>query len=168
MTKKMTSIFEFTFLLNFFLKSSLFYFLAPWLQRPRSPAPARVSVVSYVGLHPLMFHICTRGHVLHDVRVVHSEWISNHHRDTFASHIGHYDLLSYMAVAENEAVARTRYKLLEVGYCIVCRDHCVIMGPVPTLTTRFEPSCRAQKMFHPCGNPPEKEDAEDDDDDDEN
>lgn len=41
------------------------------------------------------------------------EWAVQQHRDTLASHIGHNDRLSYFAVAENEAVARTRYKLLE-------------------------------------------------------
>jgi hypothetical protein len=28
------------------------------------------------------------------------EWATNQHRDTVASHLGHYDLLSYMAVAQ--------------------------------------------------------------------
>lgn len=28
------------------------------------------------------------------------EWATNQHRDTAASHLGHYDLLSYMAVAQ--------------------------------------------------------------------
>ena len=37
----------------------------------------------------------------------------NQHRDTLASHVGHYDMLSYFAVAENESIARTRYNLME-------------------------------------------------------
>ena len=45
---------------------------------------------------------------------VFSEWASHQHRDTIASHIGHYDRLSYFSVAENEAVGRTRFKLMEV------------------------------------------------------
>ena len=36
------------------------------------------------------------------------EWLTNQHRDTYASHVGHYDQLSYMAVAQNESIARTR------------------------------------------------------------
>jgi hypothetical protein len=44
----------------------------------------------------------------------HSEWAINQHRDTMASHIGHYDFLSYCAVAENEAVGRVKYTMLEV------------------------------------------------------
>ena len=41
------------------------------------------------------------------------EWATNQHRDTFASHLGHYDLLSYFAVAQNDSVGRVRYELLE-------------------------------------------------------
>lgn len=44
-----------------------------------------------------------------------SEWATNQHRDSIASHIGHSDLLSYFAVAENNAIGRVRYQLLEVG-----------------------------------------------------
>mmetsp|Transcript_1908 Transcript_1908/g.2461 ORF Transcript_1908/g.2461 Transcript_1908/m.2461 type:complete len:97 (-) Transcript_1908:1582-1872(-) len=41
------------------------------------------------------------------------EWAVNHHRDSLASHIGHYDLLSYFAVAENESVGRVRTEMIE-------------------------------------------------------
>lgn len=43
-----------------------------------------------------------------------SEWVTNHHRDSTASHLGHPDMISYFAVAENESVGRVRYTLLEV------------------------------------------------------
>ena len=36
------------------------------------------------------------------------------HRDTLASHIGHYDMLSFFAVAQNDSIGRVRYQLLEV------------------------------------------------------
>lgn len=42
------------------------------------------------------------------------EWASNQHRDTIASHIGHHDMLCFFAVAQNDAVGRVRYQLLEV------------------------------------------------------
>jgi splicing factor 3B subunit 5 len=45
------------------------------------------------------------------------EWATNQHRDTLASHIGHYDMLSYIAVAQNDSIGRVRYQLLEVGSC---------------------------------------------------
>jgi splicing factor 3B subunit 5 len=41
------------------------------------------------------------------------EFMTNQHRDTAASHIGHYDQLSYMAVAQNESIGRVRIQLLE-------------------------------------------------------
>ena len=44
------------------------------------------------------------------------EWITNQHRDTYASHVGHYDQLSYFAVALNESVHRVRTQMLEKMY----------------------------------------------------
>jgi hypothetical protein len=44
-----------------------------------------------------------------------SEWITNHHRDSIATHIGHHDQMAYFAVAQNDAVGRVRYQLLEVS-----------------------------------------------------
>eukprot|EP01039_Chlorochromonas_danica_P001380 gene1377-1501_t len=41
------------------------------------------------------------------------EWAQNQHRDTITSHVGHYDMLSYFAVAQNDAIGRVRYQLLE-------------------------------------------------------
>lgn len=47
------------------------------------------------------------------------EWASNQHRDTYASYLGHYDMQSYFAVAQNDSIGRVRYQMLEV-----CRtDH---------------------------------------------
>ena len=44
------------------------------------------------------------------------EFISGVHRDSYTSHIGHFSRLSYMAVAENESIAKTRFKMLEVSW----------------------------------------------------
>ena len=41
------------------------------------------------------------------------EWMTNQHRDTYASHVAHYDQLVYMAVAQNESIGRTRLQMLE-------------------------------------------------------
>lgn len=41
------------------------------------------------------------------------EWMVNIHRDSLASYIGHPSLLSYLAVAENESIARVRYNLTD-------------------------------------------------------
>ena len=43
----------------------------------------------------------------------HSEWVTNQHRDTYASHVAHYDQLSYFAVAQNESIGRVKYEFLE-------------------------------------------------------
>eukprot|EP00026_Physarum_polycephalum_P023344 Phypoly_transcript_28348.p1 GENE.Phypoly_transcript_28348~~Phypoly_transcript_28348.p1 ORF type:complete len:117 (+),score=26.16 Phypoly_transcript_28348:49-351(+) len=41
------------------------------------------------------------------------EFAVNQHRDSIASYIGHFSLLSYFAVVENEAVGRVRYNFLQ-------------------------------------------------------
>ena len=41
------------------------------------------------------------------------EWALNQHRDSIASYIGHHDLASYFAVAENESIERVKYTLKE-------------------------------------------------------
>merc|ERR1739838_649673 len=57
------------------------------------------------------------------------EWLTNQHRDTFASLIGHHHVLSLVAIVENESKSRVRFNLLE-------------------------------KMFQPCGPPPQRPDNE--------
>ena len=42
-----------------------------------------------------------------------SEWASGLHRDTIASNLGHFDMLCYFAVAQNDSIGRVRYQLLE-------------------------------------------------------
>ena len=42
-----------------------------------------------------------------------SEWLTNQHRDTYASHVAHYDQLSYYAVAQNESIGRARLQFLQ-------------------------------------------------------
>ncbi|ORE09489.1 Splicing factor 3B subunit 5 [Rhizopus azygosporus] len=41
------------------------------------------------------------------------EWLTNQHRDSLASFVGHNSLLSYFSVAENETKARVKNNLLE-------------------------------------------------------
>jgi splicing factor 3B subunit 5 len=41
------------------------------------------------------------------------EWGTNQHRDSYASYIGHDDLLSYFSIAENKSKERKRVELLE-------------------------------------------------------
>ena len=48
--------------------------------------------------------------------IICSEWMTNQHRDTYASHVALYDQLSYFAVAQNESVGRVRTQFLEKMY----------------------------------------------------
>jgi splicing factor 3B subunit 5 len=41
------------------------------------------------------------------------EFLVNQHRDTYASHVGHFDQLAYYAVARNESVGRLRLEFLQ-------------------------------------------------------
>lgn len=43
-----------------------------------------------------------------------SEWLVNQHRDSFASYIGHPNLMEFFAVAENESKARVKFSFLQV------------------------------------------------------
>eukprot|EP00040_Diaphanoeca_grandis_P004161 m.27327 g.27327 ORF g.27327 m.27327 type:complete len:87 (+) comp15728_c0_seq1:47-307(+) len=51
------------------------------------------------------------------------EWLVNQHRDTFASYIGHPNLLDYIAIVENESKERVRLNLIKK-----CLQPC---GPPP-------------------------------------
>lgn len=44
------------------------------------------------------------------------EWLTNQHRDTAASIIGHYDQLSYYAVAQNLSVHRVRLQMIDTMF----------------------------------------------------
>ena len=48
------------------------------------------------------------------ISLIHSEWLVNQHRDSYASYIGHHALISYFAVAQNESVARVKFEFVEV------------------------------------------------------
>ncbi|KAL7717111.1 Splicing factor subunit [Entamoeba marina] len=41
------------------------------------------------------------------------DWLVNQQRDSYASYIGHFSLMSYVALAENKSIGRTRYEFLE-------------------------------------------------------
>ena len=38
------------------------------------------------------------------------EWLLNIHRDSYASYVGHYNMLAYFAVVQNESIGRVRYE----------------------------------------------------------
>jgi splicing factor 3B subunit 5 len=41
------------------------------------------------------------------------EWLLNIHRDSYASYIGHHNMLAYFAVVQNESIGRVRYEFLQ-------------------------------------------------------
>lgn len=41
------------------------------------------------------------------------EWMTNQHRDSAASYLGHFDMLNYFSLAENETKARVKFTMLE-------------------------------------------------------
>lgn len=41
------------------------------------------------------------------------EWMLNAHRDSYASYIGHHNMLAYFSVAQNESIGRVRYEFLQ-------------------------------------------------------
>ncbi|KAG6764570.1 hypothetical protein POTOM_032044 [Populus tomentosa] len=41
------------------------------------------------------------------------EWAVNIQRDSYASYIGHYPMLAYFALAENESIGRERYNFMQ-------------------------------------------------------
>lgn len=43
-----------------------------------------------------------------------SEWAVNIQRDSYASYVGHYPMLGYFAIAENESIGRERYNFMQV------------------------------------------------------
>merc|ERR1712166_1325760 len=44
------------------------------------------------------------------------EWTVNQHRDSLASHVGHYPMTMYFSIAENESIGRVKYNLMQRMY----------------------------------------------------
>ncbi|RRT74308.1 hypothetical protein BHE74_00004467, partial [Ensete ventricosum] len=44
------------------------------------------------------------------------EWAVNIQRDSYASYIGHYPVLAYFSIAENESIGRERYNFMQVRH----------------------------------------------------
>lgn len=74
----------------------------------------------------------------------HSEWLTHQHRDTLSSIVGHPTLLSYLAIADGEAIGRVKFEMTEV-----CARSFLPLG-------KF--SLHTQRMLQPCGPPPKKDD----------
>lgn len=64
----------------------------------------RIHVLMTCAVNMLWICMCVRC----------SEWLVNQHRDSFASYIGHPNLMEFFAVAENESKARVKFSFLQV------------------------------------------------------
>ncbi|EAQ89928.1 conserved hypothetical protein [Chaetomium globosum CBS 148.51] len=82
------------------------------------------------------------------------EWKTNIHRDTYSSIAGHPPLLSYIALAENEPVAKVRVQMIRVWN--PCPHFLFRLTSVPQ--SLMERS--TQKMLQPAGPPPPREGEE--------
>ncbi len=80
------------------------------------------------------------------------EWCTNQHRDSYASYMGHVDMINFFALVENEARARVR--LGSTFNCLVCfiikiilttiNCEIIIMSMIPLVTKRGHVSSRFQ------------------------
>ncbi|KAF7823937.1 Splicing factor 3B subunit 5/RDS3 complex subunit 10 [Senna tora] len=50
------------------------------------------------------------------IRIDCGEWAVNIQRDSYASYVGHYPILAYFAIAENESIGRERYNFMQVHF----------------------------------------------------
>ncbi|GAU23866.1 hypothetical protein TSUD_369740, partial [Trifolium subterraneum] len=57
------------------------------------------------------------------------EWAVNIQRDSYASYIGHYPLLSYFAIAENESIGRQRYTFMQCFLYLLVQ--CCVFFSIP-------------------------------------
>uniref|UniRef100_I1QH63 Splicing factor subunit n=1 Tax=Oryza glaberrima TaxID=4538 RepID=I1QH63_ORYGL len=57
----------------------------------------------------------------------HFEWALNIQRDSYASYIGHYPVLAYFAIAENESIGRERYNFMQVCLKAASYNHLIKM-----------------------------------------
>ncbi|KAI3845173.1 hypothetical protein MKW92_019400 [Papaver armeniacum] len=58
------------------------------------------------------------------------EWAVNIQRDSYASYVGHYPILSYFAIAENESIGRERYNFMQE----TCDNTCGLVNELSYLS----------------------------------
>merc|ERR1719197_1897126 len=78
-----------------------------WPSRVMSSGDARFNI--HAQLEHLQMKYPGTGHA----ETSKWEWATNIHRDTMASHVGHYSRLAYFAIVENEPIARVRFNCLQ-------------------------------------------------------
>lgn len=66
-------------------------------------------VVTLIHLYSYFYFIFIIGHA----DTAQFEWCVNQQRDTYASYMGHFDMLNMIAIGENETKARVRFNMME-------------------------------------------------------
>ncbi|KAJ0045952.1 hypothetical protein Pint_05522 [Pistacia integerrima] len=80
------------------------------------------------------------------------EWAVNIQRDSYASYVGHYPILSYFAIAENESIGREHYNFMQaICLYILHKFITVIVDPV---VTHMYARVRCTRGAAPNYNPP--------------
>ena len=99
-----------------------------------------------------------------------SEWLTNQHRDTYASFIGHSSLLAYFAIAENESIGRMKYNFLQVHHQSQYSFLLIWLGLdwdwIGIGWVQYLDFVK-QNMVKPCGVSPHKEEEEEEEEEDE-
>ena len=78
---------------------------------------------TYIGTCTHTTHTHAHTHTHTHTHTLHSEWLVNQHRDSFASYIGHPNLMEFFAVAENESKARVKFNFLQVLHTLYLHVH---------------------------------------------
>ena len=65
-----------------------------------------------LNIHAQMEHLQMKYQGSGHADTTKHEWITEMHRDTLASHVGHHSRLMFFAIAENESIERQRFDFL--------------------------------------------------------
>ncbi|RZC55520.1 hypothetical protein C5167_014369 [Papaver somniferum] len=80
------------------------------------------------------------------------EWAVNIQRDSYASYVGHYPILSYFAIAENESIGRERYNFMQYPnrdpFQAVLPAYCWKSGESHQSTPRVSRKCCCPAVCH--------------------
>nr|XP_032650617.1 splicing factor 3B subunit 5 [Chelonoidis abingdonii] len=84
-----------------------------WCSVVSSQASLAVAMTDRYTIHSQLEHLQSKYIGTGHADTTKWEWLVNQHRDSYCSYMGHFDLLNYFAIAENESKARVRFNLME-------------------------------------------------------
>ncbi|RXM99489.1 Splicing factor 3B subunit 5 [Acipenser ruthenus] len=77
------------------------------------PLPNALEMTDRYTIHSQLEHLQSKYIGTGHADTTKWEWLVNQHRDSYCSYMGHFDLLNYFSIAENESKARVRFNLME-------------------------------------------------------